>query len=136
MAEKASSVHEYVQGEHWSFIATFTFAGVTTGMVVEGQQLTDIKQRGVELIVDGVTTRWFRAGGGVVVSPYLYAGNGVTFRLTPFTTVLDLDSRHYAPLGFAAKIRDVGDFAMLYAITANLDIAELSMWGRFEDGKS
>ncbi len=128
----ASQLYCDAFGDFWAMSASYTFAGVTTGMTVPGELLEEeMIKVGVntkDLIVDGITVRYFKAGGGAVVSPIIYSGTA-GHMLTPFTTTLTLGPQSYAPLGMLIRISTHDVFSIL-ATTANLESAYMSAWGR------
>ena len=125
----ATQVYAFAYEGHWAMSASVTFAGVTTGMSVTGTQMLAAGLPIADVIIDGITVRYSRSGGGAVVSPVVNTGPEAGHFLEPFTTTLPQGPKHYAPLGVVARLSDHNAF-MILATTANLESVMLSAWGR------
>ena len=120
-------------GDYWAMSASVTFAGATSGMAVPGvlleQKLIEIGVTSKDLIVDGISVRYTKAGGGAVVSPIVYTGPEAGHFLNPFTTAVINGPQSYAPLGMLVRLSTHNVF-MIGATTANLESVMMSAWGR------
>ena len=125
----ATQVYAFAYEGHWAMSASVTFAGVTTGMSVTGTQMLAAGLPIADVIVDGISVRYTKAGGGAVVSPIVYTGPEAGHFLNPFTTAVTNGPQSYAPLGVVARLSDHDAFKVTVT-TANLESVMLSAWGR------
>ena len=125
----ATQVYADVYEGYWNMSASITFTGVTTGMQVPGSAVVAAGVPQQDVIIDGVTVRYTRGGGGVEVRPAIYPTTATGHFLLPFTTAVTIGAYSYSPLGIAARLSS-HDVFRAAATTANLDACYLSAWGR------
>ena len=126
----ATVIQQYVRYGYWAFTTNNTFSGVDTSVTVNGAAVFDITAISADLIVDGMSIRYIRAGGAVKMAPVLQTYPGFHM-LEDWTTVDADDSMHWAPLGIPLSVQSTVAFLQVMVTTAALDVMRISLWGRF-----
>lgn len=132
----AAELLETVRLDHWALNVQHTFGGADTNLTLPCSILRTIPSVHRDIMIDGMSVRHVRAGGGggVQVIPYIYAallGTGTQHYLTEFTTGGDTGTHIYPDLNIATAIYPDRNLAAMMATYANLDVASFSLWGRF-----
>ena len=122
--------YHYIRGNHWAVGFIETFAAGDTGIEIRDMP-AEIVGYGRDLIVDGITVLGMRAGGGMVITPFLRTGHGtITAYLSTFTTTNTVESRSYSALDFPITIDGEVWLGVGFS-TALADTIEAEVWGHF-----
>ena len=134
MTEVPDDSTEQVIGGYWALDAIITFGGADTGgMYLPSSMFPEIMRRGTSLLIDGLTVKFTRIGGGVIITPIIYSRGGQHF-LTKWTMpAVNTDSNHWTPLGIPINTDDIENFIKISLTPAAIDALSVSVWGRFID---